>query len=141
MNRWYDKYTGFPYKHLGNDIEDGIDCFNLCKYVYKHELDIDIPYLTADWCNIVDEDWYTKTHDQFFLKAATEEYGWETVKEPKLYDVIVMSLGSTHVANHCSLYVDKGKMLQTMLQHKSWIAPYGTYYKQYTVGIYRWKPL
>jgi cell wall-associated NlpC family hydrolase len=72
MNRWYDKYTEFPFKHLGNDIEDGIDCFNLCKYIYKHELDINIPYLTSDWCNIVDEDWYTKTHDQFFLKAATE---------------------------------------------------------------------
>jgi cell wall-associated NlpC family hydrolase len=141
MNKWYEKYTGFPYKHLGNSITDGIDCFNLCKLVYKNELSIDIPYLTSDFCNIVDENWYTKTHDQFMLKAATTEYGWTKVSEPKIYDVIVMSLGSTHVANHCALYVDTNRMLQTMLQHTSWIAPYGSYYKQYTVGVYRWKSL
>ena len=141
MNKWYEKYTGFPYKHLGNSTIDGIDCFNLCKLVYKNELSIDIPYLTSDFCNIVDENWYTKTHDQFMLKAATTEYGWTKVPEPKIYDVIVMSLGSTHVANHCALYVDTNRMLQTMLQHTSWIAPYGSYYKQYTVGVYRWKSL
>jgi cell wall-associated NlpC family hydrolase len=141
MNKWYEKYTGFPYKHLGNSTTDGIDCFNLCKLVYKNELSIDIPYLTSDFCNIVDENWYTKTHDQFMLKAATTEYGWTKVPEPKIYDVIVMSLGSTHVANHCALYVDTNRMLQTMLQHTSWIAPYGSYYKQYTVGVYRWKSL
>ena len=142
MSNWYDKYTGLPYKHLGYDPIEGIDCFNLCKYVYKQELDIDIPYFASDYCNIVDDDWYAKTHDQFILKAANDpSLGWVKVPEPKLYDIIVMSLGSTHVANHCALYVARNKMLQTMLKHKSWIAPYGTYYKQYTVGVYRWKTL
>lgn len=138
---WYEKYTGFTYKHLGNDIDQGIDCFNLCRYVYKQELDIDIPYITSDLCNIVDENWYEKTHSQFMLDQATEDNGWIKVQEPNKYDVILMSLGSTHVVNHCSLYVARNKMLQTMLKHKSWIAPYGNYYKQYTVGIYRWKTL
>jgi cell wall-associated NlpC family hydrolase len=142
MSNWYDKYTGLPYKHLGYDPIEGIDCFNLCKYVYKQELDIDIPYFASDYCNIVDDDWYVKTHDQFILKAANDpSLGWVSVTEPKLYDVIVMSLGSTHVANHCALYLERNRMLQTMLKHKSWVAPYGTYYKQYTVGVYRWKTL
>ena len=44
-----------------------------------------------------------------------------------------MSLGSSHVVNHCAIYVDLNKMLQTMINHKSWIAPYGRYYKQYTL--------
>ena len=74
-------------------------------------------------------------------KAASEEYGWVKVTEPKVYDIILMSLGSTHVVNHCAMYVDKNRMLQTMLEHKSWIAPYGRYYKQYTLGVYRWKDL
>jgi cell wall-associated NlpC family hydrolase len=139
--RWYDKYVGFKFKHLGNSIVDGIDCFNLCKYVYKQELDIDIPYVTSDFCNIVDDNWYEKTHEQFILNQATEEQGWIKVNQPAKYDLLIMSLGSTHVANHCSLYVDKDKMLQTMAKHRSWVAPYGKYYKQYTVGVYRWKTL
>jgi len=109
--------------------------------VLEQELDIKIPYTTSDFCNIVDEDWYSKTHEQFMLTAAQEEYGWHKVSEAQVYDVILMSIGSTNVTNHCALYVDNNKMLQTMIDHKSWIAPYGRYYKQYTIGIYRWKSL
>jgi cell wall-associated NlpC family hydrolase len=139
--KWYDSYTGFPYRHLGDDINTGIDCFNLCALVYKNELNIDIPYRTSNFCNIVDEDWYSKTHERWMEKAASDKYGWQKVIEPKVYDVILMSLGSTHVTNHCALYVDTNRILQTMIKHKSWIAPYGRYYKQYTIGIYRWKDL
>ena len=139
---WYNSYTGFPYKHLGDDIETGIDCFNLCRLVFRNELNIDIPYTTSDFCNIVDEDWYTKTHTQFMLDGFNNpDLGWEKVKTPQVYDIIIMSLGSSHVVNHCAIYVDLNKMLQTMINHKSWIAPYGRYYKQYTLGIYRWKNL
>ena len=35
---WYNSYTGFPYKHLGDDTKTGIDCFNLCRLVYKEKL-------------------------------------------------------------------------------------------------------
>ena len=139
---WYNSYTGFPYKHLGDDKETGIDCFNLCRLVFRNELNIDIPYTTSDYCNIVDEDWYTKTHTQFMLDGFNNpDLGWEKVKTPQVYDIIIMSLGSSHVVNHCAIYVDLNKMLQTMINRKSWIAPYGRYYKQYTLGIYRWKNL
>ena len=75
---WYNSYTGFPYKHLGDDKETGIDCFNLCRLVFRNELNIDIPYTTSDYCNIVDEDWYTKTHTQFMLDGFNNpDLGWE----------------------------------------------------------------
>ena len=139
---WYEKYTGFGYKHLGTEPEQGIDCFNLCNYVYKKELNIDIPYLSSNFCNIVDDDWYNKTNDNMFLDAANNiDNGWVKVATPKVYDIIIMSLGSTNTANHCAMYVDRSKMLQTMIGHKSWISLYGNYYKQYTLGIYRWKTL
>lgn len=138
---WYDSYTGFPYKHLGEDTETGIDCFNLCALVYKKELAIDIPYKTADFCNIIDEDWYAKTHERWMEKAASEDHGWVKVTEPKIYDIILMSLGSTHVTNHCALYLGNNKILQTMINHNSWVTTYGRYYKQYTTGIFRWKEL
>ena len=138
---WYDSYTGFPYKHLGEDTETGIDCFNLCALVYKNELNIDIPYKTSDFCNIVDEDWYSKTHERWMDRAASEEHGWKKVSEAKPYDVILMSLGSTHVTNHCALYLGNNKILQTMINHNSWVTNYGRYYRQYTTGIFRWKEL
>ena len=39
------------------------------------------------------------------------------------------------------LYVDDGKILQTMLNRTSGIWPYRGPFKEYTTGIYRWKDL
>ena len=136
--KWYKKYTGFPYAHLGDNTNSGIDCFNLCRLIYKEQLDIEIPYDTADFCDIVDEKWYQKTHDTWIDKGASPEFGWEQVTEPDIFNLITMTIGSTNVTNHCAIYVDKNRILQTMLEHESWIAPYGRYYKQYTIGIYKW---
>ena len=84
MEKWYEKYTGFPYAHLGNSIKTGIDCFNLIRYVYKQECDIIIPYDTSDFCNILDEQWYNKTHEKPFEKGATLQYGWEKINKPDI---------------------------------------------------------
>ena len=47
-------------------------------------------------------------------------------------------LGNIHI-NVRKIYVNR--ILQTMLEHDSWVAPYGRYYKQYTMGIYKWNPV
>lgn len=140
-NNWYEKYTGFPYKHLGNNPVTGIDCFNLCRHVYEQELHIQIPYMTSDFCNIIDEDWYSKSHEKFFDSGVASCIANNTcikVDTPQCFDVLFFSIGSTNVTNHCALYVGDNKLLQTMLYRKSWISPYGRYYKQYETGIYRW---
>lgn len=144
MSNWYDQYCNLPYKHLGDNPETGIDCFNLCRLAFKQELDIDIPLSTSDFCKIVDEDWYQKTHTQFFEEGAkleTDNFKWIKVDEPKLFDVITMSMGSTNVTNHCALYLGDGKILQTMLHRTSGVWPYRGPFKQYTTGIYRWNSL
>ncbi len=140
IGKWYNKYVDYPYVHLGDDHINGIDCWNLCMYIYKDHLNIDIKQRSWDFCNIVDEDWYNKTTDRFYEDGFKEfSHIFRKVEgEPKLYDIILMSIGSTNVSNHCAIYVDKNRILQTMLDHVSWVAPYGNYYKQYTTGIYRW---
>ena len=140
IGKWYHKYTDYPYKHLGNDPETGIDCWNLCMYIYKDRLNIDIKQRSWDFCNIVDEDWYSKTTDRFYEDGFKKfSHIFKKVNdEPKLYDIILMSIGSTNISNHCAIYIDKNRILQTMLDHVSWVSPYGNYYKQYTTGIYRW---
>lgn len=140
MNKWYDSYIGFPYKHLGHDTRTGIDCFNLCKLVFKQELNIDIPYSTYDFCNIADEDWYNKTHEQWMLKA-TDNGDWVEITNLNPFDIILMSIGSTNVVNHCALYLGEGLILQTMENRDSGVYKYHRYYQQYTVKKVRWKNL
>ena len=144
MTAWYEKYTNLPYKHLGQNPNTGIDCFNLCSLVLTQECGINVGMSTMDFCNIIDEDWYSKITNSPFDYAVTvdrPDFKWEQVVVPKVYDVLLMSIGSTNVINHCAMYVDSNKLLQTMIGRNSWISPYGRYYKQYTLGIYRWNGL
>lgn len=138
MTKWYDKYLNIPYKHLGNDPKSGMDCFNLCRYIYKEETGIDIPYFSFDRCNIVDDDWYNKTSDAIFENSALADKHWEHVEIPKKFDFILMSIGSTNITNHCAMYIENNKVIHSMINRPSWISPYGGYYKQYTTGLYRW---
>lgn len=141
MTNWYDKYVGIPFKHLGSDIEEGLDCFNLCRYVLNAELNIHIPYYTYDFCNIVDDHWYAKTTIPLLEQGANkqdENWSWLKVATPKKLDVVLMSIGSTNITNHTALYLGGDKLLQTTINRASWVSPYGRYYKQYTTGIYRW---
>jgi cell wall-associated NlpC family hydrolase len=138
MTKWYDKYTNIPHKHLGNDPISGMDCFNLCRYVYMQQTNIDIPYLSHDKCNIIDEDWFNKTSEQLFEKVVNSDNNWHKVSEPKILDFILISIGSTNITNHCALYVDRNRILHTMIGKPSWVSNYASYYKQYTTGIYRW---
>lgn len=138
MTKWYDKYLNIPYKHLGNDPKSGMDCFNLCRYIYNEETGVEIPYLSFDRCNIVDDDWYNKTSEQIFEKSALADPSWKRVSEPKKFDFILMSIGSTNITNHCAMYLENNKVIHTMIDRPSWVSPYGSYYKQYTTGLYRW---
>jgi cell wall-associated NlpC family hydrolase len=138
MTNWYDKYVNIPYKHLGNDIVSGMDCFNLCRYIYKQELDIEIPHLSFEHCNIVDNDWYNKTNTDSFRIAVEQDNRCLSVTNPAIHDFIFMSIGSTNVTNHCAMFLGSNKIIHTMIGRSSWVSPYGTYYKQYTTGIYRW---
>ena len=138
MTKWYDKYLNIPYKHLGNDPKSGMDCFNLCRYIYNEETGISIPYFSFDRCNIVDDDWYNKTSDSIFDNSALADNSWKRVSEPKKFDFILMSIRSTNISNHCAMYLENNKMIHNMIDRPSWISPYGSYYQQYTTGLYRW---
>jgi cell wall-associated NlpC family hydrolase len=153
MQVWYNKYVGLPYKHLGTDPKTGIDCFNLCKLIYKERLDIDIPYTTNDFCNIQDATaWYKGFTDFPMERAATQQYGWNRIEKGRtwsevlqLYDLVLMKMGSTNCVNHCAIVVDTvgkyKKLLHTMMDNPdgSWVAPYGkSYESNYTELVVRW---
>lgn len=138
---WFDKYVGIPYKYMGTTPKNGLDCFNLCAYILKKECLYDIPYISSDFCNIADDAWYNKTNQSFFHLAIDEkrpDFLWNRVINIRCFDVILLSIGDTNVANHCALYLGTNKIIHTMQNRASFVSPYGNYYKQYTVGVYRW---
>tara|TARA_B110000503_G_C7118037_1_gene401217 strand:+ start:671 stop:1102 length:432 start_codon:yes stop_codon:yes gene_type:complete len=134
----WNRYINAPFKHLGEDLNKGIDCFNLIALIYEEQLNINIPYRTKECCDIINTDWYNKTHDQLINKIANGNYGWKKIYTPELYSVITMTLGTSNITNHCALYLGDNKMLHTYINNKSQISIYGGYYKQYTTGIYKW---
>ena len=146
MHEWYKKYKDLPYEHLGLDPQKGIDCFNLIRYIYLKERNIEIPYTSRNFCNVPYEAWYFGIVDRPFKHFNDPQFGWKKVdikvtekQEPQLFDAITIILGSSNCANHCALYVGNNKIIHTM---KTWgqskDSPYGTYYRQYTEGVFRW---
>jgi len=138
METDWEKYVGIPFKHLGINPEKGLDCFNLIKYVYKQELGIDIPYTTRTFCNIIDENWYRNSHERYFDDSLAGIRGWERTDELEPFVAITMMMGSSNSTNHCALYIGDNKILHSLQNHSSHITNYGSYYKQYTMGIYKW---
>jgi cell wall-associated NlpC family hydrolase len=138
METSWDKYVGLPFKHLGIDPETGIDCFNLIKCIYKKELNIELPYTTRNFCDIIDDNWYARTHERLIDNVSNLKYGWEKTDKLEPYNVITMTMGSSNITNHCAIYIGNNKILHTLQNHKSHIAVYGSYYKQYTMGIFKW---
>ena len=137
IDSWLPNYLELPYKHLGND-RAGIDCFNLCVLIYKEILRVDIPYNTQDSGCDVSIDWYNSNLTaNILIDRATPKWGWNTVTEPRSFDVILMSIGATSAPNHCGLFLDN-KLLQIMEGRPSWVSAYKRYHKQYTVKIGRW---
>ena len=140
MAQWYNKYTDIPYKLFGTEVATGMDCFTLLCYVFREEASIQIPYTSSDFLKMVDNLWYTKTHEQHFLNGS-KNGDWVEGETLQPYDLILMCLGATNVVNHVAMYVGDNKILQMIENRDSTIYDYHKYFKQYTVKKVRWKSL
>jgi cell wall-associated NlpC family hydrolase len=140
MSLWYNNYINIPYKLFGTDPKNGMDCFNLIRYVYEKELNIVIPYVSSDFLKIVDDRWFEKTHEQHIINAS-KNGDWVEVDSLKTYDLILMCLGSTNVVNHVAMSVGENKILQMIENRPSGISDYHRYFQQYTIKKVRWKNL
>lgn len=136
---WYDKYTNIPFKHLGNDLAEGIDCFNLIVEIARRELNIELPMRSSDFCS-ADTNWYNHFENPFEAFKKYPQIITKIDKEStlKVYDIILLSIGACNVINHSALYVDRNKILNIVENSKSRISTYGNYYKNYTIEVWRW---
>jgi len=129
---------GFPYKHLGDDVKTGIDCFNLWRYTVHKYTNKLYQFPTSTFCDETNENWYNKISEDLMQKKATSKTDFIPIKELQVFDIVLFSIGATNVTNHCATYLGNDRLLQIMIGKPSWIAPYGRWYKQYTEGTYRW---
>lgn len=139
----YKKYCNLPYKHLGNCTKTGIDCVNLCLYILDKEENILRNYTTKDFCNL-EGNWYNDVNSNKINPLGNfndPDNGWVPISKTDLkeYDVIIMTIGSSNVPNHCAMYLGNDKILMTVEGKVSYITKYGNGYKQYTNQCYRCK--
>lgn len=142
MKNWYYKYENLPFKMFGNDINTGIDCTNLINLIFKQERNIDLQANSKDLCNDHSDYWYQNINDNImknFFQDREDVFKEINKENIEIFDIILLSIGSTNISNHSVLYVDTNKILHTMENKKSWISPYGNHYRNYTEKVYRWK--
>ena len=72
-------------------LKTGMDCFTSCVMCSKTELNITIPYTSSDFLKIVDDSWFEKTHEQFFLNEM-KKGDWVEISSLEPFDLILMSI-------------------------------------------------
>lgn len=95
---------GIPFKHLGRNAEEGLDCWGMALEFYKR-LGIDLN------CSVTfyDEDWW-KVDD---LMEPKNCLGFFSVEFPICGDLACMCLNSSSVPNHVAIVLNKTYLLNT----------------------------
>lgn len=125
------QYIGVPFEN-GEPTLYGANCITLIELFYKNELKIEIPKLRIDSSN-------TRRIFMEYMRQISEN--WETVIEPKEYDVVAMAHDLNHpkMIQHFGIYLGNGKMLHTLENVGSHIGNIEEY-KAVIKGYYRWQP-
>lgn len=123
------KYLGVPYKHLGRDPKEGLDCYGLIMCIYA-DMEIDLQDFAYR------EEWADNGEDYFVDNYALQ---WTEVVTPHRLDVALFR-NSKGVANHAGVVLTGNRFIQSVrstgvvickLNEKIW-------YNR-LVGFYRYK--
>ena len=88
-----DKYLGIPYKHMGRDAQDGLDCWGLIKCVYA-DLGYDI------WDPVTEYTRNFRAGENHLLENYHKE--WVKVISPHSFDVVLF-VNCRESANHAGI--------------------------------------
>lgn len=95
------KYLGIPYKHLGRDPKDGLDCYGLIVCIYR-----DLGVELIDFDKYMPE--WSRSGDNYF--AENYHHQWEEVEIPRLFDVVLFQ-NKEGIANHAGLFLYGGRFI------------------------------
>ena len=139
--RWYNKYINIPWKKNGFS-NDGLDCYNLVRWVFKSEKNIDI---------VLDSDFYVTKFmndgqynfiDTNPFEILDEFESWEKATGLlKAFDLITLRRFNTDITNHCAIYTGDGYILHTNIKKGVHLSPFFSGHGWYNrmMGSYRWK--
>lgn len=102
-----DTMIGIPYKINGRE-KDGMDCFGVVLYFFKHYLGIDLcPSLKE-----VPEEWYhNPEYEEYKIKLLVEN--GEMIKEPEMFCVVLMSPSPDDKIDHIGVFIGDDLVLNT----------------------------
>lgn len=124
-----DRYLGIPYKHLGRNSEEGLDCWGLIKCVYR-DLKFDV------WDPVKQYSPNLRNGENHLIENYHKE--WYEIVSPHIFDVVLFN-NSRGVANHagivlslwCFLHCGRSGVIISKLSDRKWI--------ERKVGFYRLK--
>lgn len=108
MSRWSDRYIGLPFLDHGRDW-CGVDCYGLCRLVYKEELGILLPlhdigsYRSALKGKEVSQR----------LNDASNDKVWSKTTQPCRFDIAALSTGN--LPSHVGIVVDWPMVLHVQI--------------------------
>lgn len=110
---WTEKYIGLPYKELGRD-KNGVDCYGLCKLIYKNELNIDLPdYIGIGVKRETTQELQKESNRQVQDYILKESEKWVEIptSEAKEFDFVLFSIMGYVV--HIAVLVDKNTIIHS----------------------------
>lgn len=108
MDKYYSKYIGIPYKHLGRDYH-GVDCYGLLILYFKEQFNYDF----IDWW--YEPDWSKKGENYFIEKR--DQYT-QKVSNPRVHDIVMIYTDvQSRVVNHTGIVVEPDKYFIQAVKH------------------------
>ena len=124
-----DRYLGIPYKHLGRDPKEELDCWGLIKCVYR-DLGCEI------WDPVKKYSPNLRDGENHLIENYHKE--WDEIVSPHIFDVALFN-NSCGVANHAGIVLSQWRFIHcgrsgvivSKLSDKKWL--------ERKVGFYRLK--
>lgn len=111
---------------------DNRNCYTLLRDFYKlnYEIELSDYACPTDWWENGLNIYRDLAHQEGFKIVDDPPYMWRPG------DVIMMALGAS-VVNHVGIIVPGGKMLHHLRGTRSCVTPYGSMFRNNTMGVYR----
>lgn len=112
MSEWASRYVGIPFSDDGCSFAS-CHCWGLCRLIYRHELDIDLPAYGE--CSARD---LVGAARRFRSDSDNDAGPWRAVDAAALkpFDVVLMSAMTAHnghrrIPGHCGLMISPDRVL------------------------------
>ncbi|MEL6170578.1 MAG: NlpC/P60 family protein [Pseudomonadota bacterium] len=100
---WEQDYVGLRFLSGGRD-RSGLDCWGLCRLVYRDQLGIDLPTYGEISANEL-----RKVARQ--MRSGQDQDPWRAVGDPQAFDIAVMTGGQGRVTTHVGVMIDQKRLL------------------------------